>query len=450
MDRLQHASVTGSMEHRLTRPDFISSGAWRAVSDSWRMSWTALQRIHIIQEALLGRLVKADCPPSPEELYEIRIMLLIKFAAAMEATDPKDKVYAILGLTGLDVTPDYRESTPVYVSYSDYIRAWLGSSQTGDRKFSISCRLMFLFQAGVGFDDYPLEYPTWIPKYSEVCSTRAAVGGSADRAIRPDTVSCHVDISGTALMVSGTAIQTIRRVVDFPKEGENGWVSGRILLRFLWDYVSRHANYVTDTDMTPLDAFTRVFSKGSSTKPANPIYTLEDTVSILSFAYEFIRRQDGRDTLDNLDDMQQLLGYNESHSSKGVSLSEWAVIHSIPGSILELNDIQAKFEEFVDSNLRKNACRPERLFKVWNKVASLALHRRFFETQDGYLGQCPIRSMHGDLVCMLYGCNSPVVLRPVEGHYLYVGECAVLGLMEGQASSLIEAGRSKMEVFEIR
>jgi hypothetical protein len=49
------------------------------------------------------------------------------------------------------------------------------------------------------------------------------------------------------------------------------------------------------------------------------------------------------------------------------------------------------------------------------------------------MGMGPLNIKNGDLICVLLGCDLPLILRKTEGHYLVIGECFVLGLMDGDA-----------------
>ncbi len=39
----------------------------------------------------------------------------------------------------------------------------------------------------------------------------------------------------------------------------------------------------------------------------------------------------------------------------------------------------------------------------------------------------------GDCLCLLFGGGVPYILRPKDGRYIFIGDCYVEGLMEGQA-----------------
>jgi hypothetical protein len=68
------------------------------------------------------------------------------------------------------------------------------------------------------------------------------------------------------------------------------------------------------------------------------------------------------------------------------------------------------------------------------RVQEVVWNRQLIKTKRGYLGLAPEAAEKGDLVCILYGCNVPVVIREMEGgtHEL-VGECYVHGMMDGAA-----------------
>ncbi|KAF2454933.1 heterokaryon incompatibility protein-domain-containing protein [Lineolata rhizophorae] len=77
--------------------------------------------------------------------------------------------------------------------------------------------------------------------------------------------------------------------------------------------------------------------------------------------------------------------------------------------------------------------------------------RRFFLTSKGYMGVGPPTLRDGDRVCVLYGGIVPFLLRLRDGHWKLVGEAYVHGLMDGEAvDSLGQPDGGKGIVFEIR
>ena len=64
--------------------------------------------------------------------------------------------------------------------------------------------------------------------------------------------------------------------------------------------------------------------------------------------------------------------------------------------------------------------------------------RRVLITEKGHIGSAPPTAEEGDIVCVLYGCSVPVILRKVQDQELYefVGECYLHGFMDAEAIAL--------------
>ena len=78
----------------------------------------------------------------------------------------------------------------------------------------------------------------------------------------------------------------------------------------------------------------------------------------------------------------------------------------------------------------------QKALKLLGLVREVTRTRRFFVTDDGYMGLAPGEAGEGDRVTIVYGCSTPVLLRGVTGlgaRWRLVGECYVYGLMDGEA-----------------
>jgi hypothetical protein len=89
--------------------------------------------------------------------------------------------------------------------------------------------------------------------------------------------------------------------------------------------------------------------------------------------------------------------------------------------------------------------------------------RRFFVSTKGYVGLAPFHAEIGDLCCILFGGQTPFILRNCshthpkiqyifggEGNpYLFIGESYVHGIMDGEAYEESKRGDSdaKLEKF---
>jgi len=76
-------------------------------------------------------------------------------------------------------------------------------------------------------------------------------------------------------------------------------------------------------------------------------------------------------------------------------------------------------------------------------------HRRFFLTEKDNMGLAPLHARPGDIVVVLYGCALPVILRPTEGHFEFVGQTYIHGWMTGEAVDLAEKGELEDKWFVI-
>jgi hypothetical protein len=90
---------------------------------------------------------------------------------------------------------------------------------------------------------------------------------------------------------------------------------------------------------------------------------------------------------------------------------------------------------------------------VWGRV----LIRMTIGASDDYLGLASQSVKEGDLICIVFGCSVPVVLRPFfvrdesyARYYEFNGECYIHGMMDGEAFRILqEMNIEKME-FELR
>jgi hypothetical protein len=71
--------------------------------------------------------------------------------------------------------------------------------------------------------------------------------------------------------------------------------------------------------------------------------------------------------------------------------------------------------------------------------------RGFFISKTGYMGIGPLAAEEGDVLCILPGCNTPVLIQKRNGFYILVGECFVWGLMNGEAA--VQRSHNDYELF---
>lgn len=87
------------------------------------------------------------------------------------------------------------------------------------------------------------------------------------------------------------------------------------------------------------------------------------------------------------------------------------------------------------------------------RVRNVTWNRKFFVSEEGdLLGLCPAATRQGDLICILYGCSVPVILRRHEdsSHIEFIGEAYVHGKMDGEAIADLGDTKDKETEFQLR
>jgi len=84
------------------------------------------------------------------------------------------------------------------------------------------------------------------------------------------------------------------------------------------------------------------------------------------------------------------------------------------------------------------------------RAKDFSTNRKFFVTDKGYFGLGP-RALHkNDALCVLFGGQVPYVLREgPTGQYVFIGECYVHGVMNGEALSLLKTGAANEQWFDL-
>ena len=76
--------------------------------------------------------------------------------------------------------------------------------------------------------------------------------------------------------------------------------------------------------------------------------------------------------------------------------------------------------------------------------------RRFcISSKESHFLLAPMWARAGDLLCILLGCDFPVMLRQEDEHYYFVGEAYIHDVMNGQAMEGLESGRFALEKFQL-
>ena len=112
----------------------------------------------------------------------------------------------------------------------------------------------------------------------------------------------------------------------------------------------------------------------------------------------------------------------------------------------------------------------EQLFNVWSgrtaapegdlyftepfvsAVFKASTKRKFCISQKNYMALAPARTRKGDLICVVYGSQTPLIIREHNDYYSFVGACYVHGIMDGESmqEQEQEPEKYKTQSFAIR
>lgn len=81
-------------------------------------------------------------------------------------------------------------------------------------------------------------------------------------------------------------------------------------------------------------------------------------------------------------------------------------------------------------------------------VNAVTWHRRLFTTSRGYMGVASATTEPGDVVCILFGSQMPLVLRKEGELWSFVGQAYIHGIMDGEATAGIDSDNCT-QVFRI-
>lgn len=79
---------------------------------------------------------------------------------------------------------------------------------------------------------------------------------------------------------------------------------------------------------------------------------------------------------------------------------------------------------------------------VQKSLAAAISDRRFFRTNCGFVGIGPDNIKNGDLVSIVFGADMPLILRPFRGFHKLVGAAYVHGVMHGEAAAIYNVLRA--------
>ncbi|CZT05126.1 uncharacterized protein RCO7_05324 [Rhynchosporium graminicola] len=119
---------------------------------------------------------------------------------------------------------------------------------------------------------------------------------------------------------------------------------------------------------------------------------------------------------------------------------------------LQLGD--CRLDDFFSDEIPLNASEYD-FTEVYACFDRTCQKRRFTLTKNGYMGWVPDnihgsardQTRKGDLIAILLGCSTPIVIRPSGQHFQVIGEAYIQGLMDSEGMEFLTDGKLEKQSF---
>jgi hypothetical protein len=415
---LQGAITKGALQ----RPEFISNSVWAflATAQNWSV---AVERISF-------QRVSRSSGNSPTLSTSRAQLATALFGANLQATDPKDHIYALLGLTGIATVPRYSSNVPVARVYRDFVAAWLAKAYSDHSEPGRLSELQFLTSAGIGAYENSFGLPTWAPNFPEASQSGMQVPPKLSTEIdtlfpRPEAPAA---VLGSQLRCEGLQFDTITHLSD-PCELP---LSVEVVPHFLKHHLTQHPQDVLE--MHPLQAVLRALTMNVESDELHELF-LNQTLSILFYIVQAV------------DASTQMSRADLGLRSDGNLGSSIGVIDQVfPGyGLISAVNLVAEIE-----HLLKLGSNNQLLSTVTDVLAGIK-DFRLFETRRGYIGLTGNHTRPGDSIYILKSLNRATVLR-TEGDNLFsfVNVCFVVGLETNEARQYLEERKQTIRALYLK
>jgi hypothetical protein len=332
----------------------------------------------------------------------------IKFAS----TDPRDKLYALASMS--EAIPGFEISytKPAAEVFKDFTKKYL--KQRND--------LEILQLAGVNHEGDP-EFPTWIPNFVNLDHPMLHYEGM----LQNDHFVTHIKNSFKVWNASWSFTASLQQPTADSEFRPEGVRVGTI------DEICMPSNN-NGTDPGWLNLAHKRF--GTEYHPP--------TMSCHILQAYFRTLFGDRYEIAN----EQVPEFEERFDLAGTF---WDLLRKPFALLLQKMEISGGIDKILLGERAKYRFRVEPGSQYSSVV--LALSRKFtslcfFVSSNGYMGYGP-ECQPGDIVCILLGCSVPLILRPRNHGYVILGQCFVLGVMNGELFNLYSDGNRRIDTKEV-
>lgn len=386
----------------------------------------------------IAELQRTQDPDAPVEWPDIFSALRVSQGA--QATDPKDKIYGMLGLRSIasfaHITPDYSlDLSEVYQSFSKNLYSEGNMSAirlvpspigniTGSRVGKIlpeKMRSRYLAPlTGLVHPGCPHRMPTWAicwacPK-APTCDLVGNHSASGDHKAQPT-----FDAIGMRMHVQGIFLDRVKSLTSF---------------------------HCYEEDQTYPESFSGISSAYGNLAATRTAFW--NTI-VAGTTREGLKAPESYALLLNPQLWQDSIAGAKTYSfgldnfmrrNKAFLMFD----RTLQDFIIESTSFLQRLAHPSTNGRVYNPTALQREAVSW--AINVLAWRRMVITEKGYLGLAPADSRQGDRIYVVLGCNMPVVLRKCGDFYTVVGESYLHGFMDGEA--ILNVRDESLQVEELR
>lgn len=385
-------------------------------------------------------------------------LTLVPTLANLRASDPRDKIFGLLGVMDTHLVADYNK--PVVQVYCEFVSAWIREVQ--DLNFLLEAYHIPNMEGSTGQP----ELPSWVPNWgaiSRILNMRYSTLGvfpTGHFLGKQHQASKHLPIDPAHMNPSSRILTATGVVCGEVEEAYPAWKDSKGELAIgtsFFDLVQRY------TDRSGLEGHSRsrrhilqilfrtILQDSSLLNSSVPLLRADET-SFHALGISFLLCL-ARCYAANCDPPAQ-----HFDDLAAAFLPRLGIPHGpefsrfwreeIFGDV-ELGGADAAHWQDAESAFRwvyEN--RRAEFESIPGRLLSFFAFSVKFITKDNYMGVASSAEV-GDKVVVLAGCNVPVLLRPKGNHYEHISACYVVGFMDGEAKEMVDRGEAKLETFEI-
>ncbi|KAF4334894.1 heterokaryon incompatibility 6 OR allele [Fusarium beomiforme] len=370
---------------------------------------------------------------------------LVVEAASCHATDPRDKIFALVGLAGhqtYNIIPNYTRSESDV--FEDFTRKVILAENNLD----------ILGYSYVKDPECPDRLPLWAPRwhFNDESYHRWLINYEFN-ASKDTRVQLKPSKNGKSLRLEGLQIDVVKDVHHMTIEVHEGILAAIDIAKDHIDSFIRR----NGPDLIRPVLLTMMAGRESGTSIQEPRKRPDDdtyldnfvSFTIRALAESFGSEEYSGDAQRKLMELMKI-AVNASHSAtRGTPTCQ------APEMVYSFNrlfkhhypDNPEVVSSFMEDLSRISCDLYEGYVKFLQDVA-ISYTRAFFITQKGYIGVGPPCMKPGDRVCILFGGSIPNIVRPkldTGDEHLFLGSAYVHGIMDGEVIDAWERDKGSEE-----